>query len=101
MSRYIKDGKVAVLYSPEFGSGWSTWGKVEDMVFNPELVEAVLSGDKSNVYETAKRLYPDVYDGGLRDLTIGWLDIGTNFVIDEYDGYESIRVLGDFEFLTA
>lgn len=101
MSRYIRDGKVAVLYSPGFGAGWSTWGKGENMVFSPELVEAVLSGDKSKVYETAKRLYPDVYDGGLKDLTIEWLDIGTSFVIDEYDGNESIRVLGDFEFLTA
>ena len=23
--KYIKDGKVAVAYSPGFGAGWSTW----------------------------------------------------------------------------
>lgn len=25
MDKVIKDGKVAVLYSPGFGAGWFTW----------------------------------------------------------------------------
>ena len=25
MNKLIRDGKVAVLISPEYGAGWSTW----------------------------------------------------------------------------
>ena len=29
MTKCIRDGKVAILYSPGYGAGWSTWNDLE------------------------------------------------------------------------
>jgi len=42
-----------------------------------------------------------MYLGGLEDLEVKWLPIGTKFRIDEYDGSESIELLGDIDWLEA
>jgi hypothetical protein len=42
MKKLIRDGKVAVLYSPGFGAGWSTWNQeLPELVFNPVIVDFV------------------------------------------------------------
>ncbi|MBD2201667.1 hypothetical protein H6G33_09940 [Calothrix sp. FACHB-1219] len=43
MKKVIRDGKVAVLYSPEYGAGWYSWHKKEELLFLPELVEILES----------------------------------------------------------
>ena len=93
--KVIRNGKVAVLYSPGFGAGWYSWASTtqcEDMLFCPELVAAVEAGDKAEQYLIAARNWPDAYDGGL-PLAIAWVDVGCVFEIHEYDGAESVRVL--------
>lgn len=96
MKRYIVDGKVALLYSPGFGAGWSTWCHDEkyreDMVFCPEIAKAVHTGE-GDLYEIARRLFPDQYMGGVGDLSIYWLEQGTRFIIREYDGSESVQII--------
>lgn len=94
MKKYIKDGKVGVLYSPGYGAGWSTWGSKENrvaMVFCPELCEAV---DKDltllQIKAIAHKHFPEEYLGGLEDICVVFLKPGTRFRIDEYDGSESI-----------
>ncbi len=47
--KYSEDGsKVAVLYSPGFGAGWSTWARQhkEQMLFDKRFVEAAIAGIK-------------------------------------------------------
>ena len=47
VDKVIRDGKVAVLYSPGFGAGWSTWADTDQRdiaLFHPKLVEAAESG---------------------------------------------------------
>jgi len=95
MKKYIKDGKVGVLYSPGYGAGWSTWSyKNEDkerMVFCPELCEAIDKGlSQDKILSIAKAQFPEMYMGGLEDIEIVFLEPGTRFRIDEYDGSESI-----------
>lgn len=107
MDKLIKDGMVAVLYSPGFGAGWSTWSdgeNAEAMVFDPELAEATLAGgpgmlDKMTAIAKAK--WPDEYLGGLDDLTVKWVPVGAKFYIDEYDGHESVVLMDDVQFRTA
>jgi hypothetical protein len=97
VEKFKKDGKVAVLYSPGFGAGWSTWayGKdVERMIFDPELVQAVLDGDPVKTLTVTKRNFPNEYDGGVEDLAVYWLDEGERFEITEYDGSEQVRIFG-------
>ena len=94
MEKYIKDGKVGVLYSPKYGAGWSTWGSKENkeaMVFCKELCEAV---DKDltllQIKDIAHKHFPEEYLGGLGDIRLVFMKPGTRFRIDEYDGSESI-----------
>jgi hypothetical protein len=102
MDKLIRDGKVAVLYSPGFGAGWYTWNQEHpDCLFNPEIVEAVLAGKNELAQQIAEEKYEGFYGGGARDLEVEWMPSGTVFEIEEYDGKESIHIIGDREYLTA
>jgi hypothetical protein len=90
MNKVIRDGKVAVLYSPSFGAGWSTWND-SDYMFIPEIVKLVENKEYLKIPSEMKRLGYGGYYGGSDDLQIEWIPVGTKFMIDEYDGYESIR----------
>jgi len=93
MEKLIRDGKVAVLYSPGWGAGWFTWNTSHpECIFDPEIAKIVLreeSGSIDDIYE--KKYNGDFYTGGSDDLKVMWLDEGSEFVIDEYDGNESIQ----------
>ena len=96
MNRLIRDGRVAVLVSPGHGAGWSSWNSEhEEILFDPALVELVEQEkwDELQAFVTLK--YPDIYAGGLRDLQIEWVPEGTEFVINEYDGSETLEVKDD------
>lgn len=94
MQKLIKDGKVAVLISPGFGAGWSTWasGDRDELLFDADIAQAVLDGmDSGDLELLAKSKYPKEFLGGLDDLEVQWVDQGTEFIVEEYDGSESIR----------
>jgi hypothetical protein len=90
-NKVVRDGKVAVLYSPGYGAGWYSWNSDEDLLFDPEIVAAVEAGDLAKAEAIAGRKYPDAYLGGAEQLRIEWIPQGTAFEIHEYDGSESIR----------
>jgi hypothetical protein len=102
-NRYVKDGKVAVLVSPGFGGGWSTWiHQYPEIVFAPEIAKALDEKRPiAEIYKLAEELYPEAYLGGLEDLEIVWLDPGDTFRIDEYDGSESLEYMSKIEYYTA
>lgn len=98
MEKVIKDGQVAVLISGDFGAGWSTWADEEHrqtMLFDADMVNAVLEGDRQKAADIAKTKCGDTYTGGSRDLEVVWIPQGTAFVVEEYDGSESIRTADD------
>ena len=102
MKKVIRDGKVAVLYSPDYGAGWYTWNQEnQDMIFDPTVVMFVEDGDldKAEAYATLK--WPDAYLGGLRDLRVEWIPEGTAFKINEYDGNESIEIRDGGQWIVA
>ena len=102
MEKVIKDGRVAVLYSPDYGAGWYTWNtEHQDMLFDPTLVMFVEGGDldKAEAYATLK--WPEAYIGGLRDLKVEWIPEGTAFKITEYDGNESIEIRDGNQWIVA
>lgn len=107
MNKTIKDGKVAVLYSPGFGAGWYTWNLAQpSCLFDPEIVELVQTGGAaSEIEELARKKWHDgdayFYPGGADDLVIAWLPEGTKFRIDEYDGSEILVTEDDQEWITA
>lgn len=91
MNKFMKDDLVAVLVSPGYGAGWYSWEYDESMIFDPGLVQLILNGaefDEKINYVKGK--WPNAYTGGLEDLEVQWVPEGTEFLIDEYDGAESI-----------
>jgi hypothetical protein len=108
MDRVVVDGIVAVLYSPGYGSGWSTWNRDHPQcVFDPVVVKWVQAGKPSqevgaletHVYNTYG---PDFYvSSNLDQLEIKWLPQGTEFMVEEYDGSESIRTRDGTPWITA
>jgi hypothetical protein len=93
MDKVIRNGKVAVLYSPGWGVGWFSWHGIEDLLYDPVVVGMVESKESEDtIIEYCHGKYdPDGYFRGAEDLTIKWIDVGTEFVIREYDGAESIE----------
>lgn len=108
VTKRVVDGKVAVLFSPGFGAGWSTWSYTKDnaikefMVFDEALVELVQRNAGLIEVEAflERKGITDMYLGGWSGVKIEWLPQGTRFVIQEYDGSESI-LLADDLVLTA
>jgi hypothetical protein len=107
MKKLIKDNKVAVLYSPGFGAGWTTWNTAidpkitEHLLFGEEFVNLVLAGKLQELKDLAEELYPDLYLGGAYDLKVMWLDHVTPFRIREYDGSESIEIFNSDNYFVA
>ncbi len=95
VNKLEKNGQIAVLYSPGYGAGWSTWAHdhEEEFLFDPEVAQAILDGNKELAERLAKEKWPDEYFGGLDDLRVEWVPKGTRFYIHEYDGNESVRYL--------
>ena len=104
MDRVIRDGKVAVVYSPGFGSGWgSTNPDSPEIIFDPYIVACVESRDWDRLRVYMELKFPDLYVSkfGLDDLDIAWLPVGTEFIIHEYDGNETIQLRNSFKWLIA
>ena len=102
MNKLVRDGKVAVLYSPDYGSGWYTWNSNHpELLFDPAIVQLVEEDkfDELKTYITLK--YPNIYEGGMWELKIAWIPEGTMFRVNEYDGDESIELKDDADWFTA
>jgi len=101
MERVIRDGRVAVLYSPGYGAGWYTGHGVEALIFDPSIVAWLEAGEQEKILSYVTLRYPGKYFGGLDTLDIEWIPVGIEFVIDEYDGSETIRFKDQERWLTA
>ena len=101
MDKVIRDGKVAVLISYGYGGGFYTWGAPLEAIFDPKLVELVESEDFDGANEYVMSTYQDVYTGGVEDLVVVWVDEGEEFIINEYDGNESIQLKSKTQWITA
>lgn len=106
--RVIVNGQTAVLYSPGYGAGWSTWSdddQKEAMLFHPELVKWVQEGKQGGEKEAEKilkKIFGDEnvpYLGGVDGLRIQWISVGTPFEVEQYDGSESIVTMYSMPFV--
>lgn len=108
MSKVIRDGKVAVLYSPGYGTGWSTcYDLPREAVFHPVLVELVEENRHDEITEDLlERLFGHRFDldyaaAYAKELEIFWVPEGKDFCIQEYDGNEFIVIEGDRNWYSA
>ena len=104
MEKLIRNGLVAVLYSPGFGAGWSTWDHGDygaELVFDPVLATYIDEGKMAEAESYVAMRFPEAYTGGLEDLCVEWIPVGTDFRIHEYDGSESIEIKEKMYWITA
>lgn len=109
--RLIRDGRVAVVLSPSFGAGWSTWNPDETQEFlalDATLAQMVLdNATPEAIVAYVHRVFPPVedpdspndagkfcmYTAEADSLQVQWVPAGVAFRIHEYDGSESIKLL--------
>lgn len=93
MGKVIRDGLVAVLYSPGYGAGWYSWNTNHpECLFDPNVVAMVEAGQHDQIEAYCKIAYgTELYPGSAGQLKIQWIPVGTLFKIREYDGHESFE----------
>ena len=73
----------------------------DEMLFDPEIAQAVLDGDNEKAAAIAGRKYHDGCLLGAADLVVEWVDKGAAFEVEEYDGSESLHIIGDRSYVVA
>ena len=101
MEKVIREGKVGVLVSPGFGAGFRSWGAPEEAIFSPTLIELVENEKFDEAISFVEKTWKDVYTGGVYDLVVYWIPEGAKFIIEEYDGAESIQLMDETHWITA
>lgn len=91
MNKVIRNGMVAVLYSPGYGAGWSSWGTYEELMFDPEIVHLVETNQRDLIEQNLKDRGYDFHTSGASTLKIEWMPEGTQFKIVEHEGNEYIE----------
>ena len=101
MEKVIRDGMVGVLVSTGHGAGFSTWGYPTEAIFDPHLIYLVETRKEDEILEYCETKWPDEYSGGVEDLKVVWVPEGSEFVIEEYDGAESLMLKEEYNWITA
>jgi hypothetical protein len=100
MEKVVVDGNVKVLYSPGYGAGFYTWGAPAEAVFDSKLIKLVEDKNIDEAISYVEKTY-DADTGGVEQLRVELIPEGSKFIIDEYDGAESIRLLDYLDYLIA
>jgi hypothetical protein len=108
MDRISRAGKVAVLVGNGHGNCWSTHWRAanagvnrEEMIFCPRVVKAVLGESDETVYEAVMATFPIVQADYAISLTVEWVPEGQQFVIDEDESLERLRLKSKVNWITA
>ena len=101
MEKVIRDGNVGVLVSPGYGAGFHTWGAPEEAIFSPTLIELIENEKFDEAISFVEKTWEGIYTGGVYDLYVEWVPEGSQFIIEEYDGSESLQLLDETNWITA
>jgi len=104
MDKVVRNGKMAVLLTSPFGLGWSTYtdNEVNSKILatHPKLIQMVEDGRIAEITVdwVNKNLGLNLGEqdlGSGYNLVIEWVPLGSRFLIESYDGAESIRYVSD------
>lgn len=95
MNYYTTGDQVAVILHDHYGSGWFTQHNILELLFDYRLAEALDKGDLATANTRLQELeaeYPNagIYPVRAKDLVVEWTDRGRKFMIQEYDGWETV-----------
>ena len=88
--KVIRDGKVAVIVSGDYGAPYASECSL-DAIFSPKMVMRIERGD----FETPGRAF------SYPRFRIEWVPVGTKFYIHEYDGMERVVTFEDVNWIEA
>ena len=99
VEKYYKDGKMAILVSPGFGAGWSTWNQPE-IAIDRRIVEKFI-----NEHPSADEMedfigslgYKRPYMGGYEEIEVMWVPKGERYLVTEYDGHEELLISSEMD----
>ena len=107
VEKYYQDGKVAVLISPGYGAGWSTWGR-QELAYDKRVVEFWFEhhNENPNKINGVKELFKSwgygyVYFGGWCQIELAWVPVGSIIRINEYDGFEELIYLEEDDYFVV
>ena len=101
---------VNVLYSPGWGTGWSSDNVREArdlLLFDQVLIDAILNGDDDAFNQRIAELGRLRFDGdclnllGANMLCVRQVPRGTRFIVTNYDGNESFRFQDKTDWVVA
>lgn len=107
MAKVIKDGKVGIIYSTNYGVGWYSWHGIKELLHNPYIISIIEDNsldelEKGDLIESyCRKSYDIKFFGSCTDLKVFWIEKGKYFKIDEYDGMETIIVRDEIEWLES
>lgn len=108
MDKYVIENErgkfTAVLISPDYGAGYSTWGygNCMDGEVIRELLACVDDFDPNEVDDGTEIDVSDYMSSSFDSLfTICFVPVGTLFRVTEYDGSESIEYFNESDFYEA
>ena len=99
MKRYKNEaGEIGVIISSGYGAGWSSWNSDEEFLsMDSCLVEMCLrKAGEDEVKKYCVKNKIDAFMGGWAGCSVEFIDEGTAFRIDEYDGSETLITTNDF-----
>jgi hypothetical protein len=77
MEKVIRNGKVAVLVSRGFRTGWYTHHGIQELLFHPKVVEMVEECKKQDICKFVdEALNVEVSRDGAMGIVIHWLPVG-------------------------
>ncbi len=100
--------EVAILYSPGNTSGWYTWNRYigQKLIKDSRIIQYFFS-DKYKDYKY-EQFFKEVmqfeqipFPSKNRTFKIAFIPQDTKFVIEEYDGSESIHTIDEMEWINA
>ena len=103
MNKVYEGEFTKVLVSPGFGAGWSTWNyEIPELLFDPVIVSMVEDGTSFETIEAyCNAKYPTGYFGGSTDLEVVLVKTGSDFIIHEYDGSETLQLKDEMKWVQA
>jgi hypothetical protein len=92
--KLVQNGAAAILYAQGPGNGWSSSNpKYEGLIYDRDIVRAVLAGDRTRVMTIAKTKYPSACVFGGASLQVAWVPEGAHFRIEGAGGSERVVIL--------
>jgi hypothetical protein len=90
MDKVIRDDLVAVIYTPDYGTGWYSWHETLELLYDPSIVGWIETGESNKIRVYMGLKYGDTFIGDVDRLRVMWIPSGERFRIEEYDGAEAV-----------